>query len=192
MAQLEKRLPDILALHPDFEWPDRVVCGAIAPGLRTLISQAKQREIASPFSVYIHGDFNLDNILFDTNENRINFIDLHRSRYMDYVQDISVMMVSCYRLQILEGPERARILRLAIDMANFAKRFARREKDTTFEFRLALGLARSLITSTRFILDPTLSRRMLLRARFILERIQYVPAGQEARFRLPLKDLLNE
>jgi hypothetical protein len=122
----------------------------------------------------------------------INFIDVHRSRYMDYVQDISVMMVSCYRLQILEGPERARILRLAIDMATFAKRFARREKDTTFEFRLALGLARSLITSTRFILDPTLSRRMLLRARFILERIQYVPAGQEARFRLPLKDLLNE
>ena len=192
MAQLEKRLPDILTLHPDFEWPDRVVCGAVAPGLRTLISQAKQREVASPFSVYIHGDFNLDNILFDAQENRINFIDLHRSRYMDYVQDISVMMVSCYRLQILEGPERARILRLAIDMANFAKRFARREQDATFEFRLALGLARSLITSTRFILDPTLSRRMLLRARFILERIQYVPAGQEARFRLPLKDLLNE
>lgn len=192
MAQLEKRLPDILALHPDFEWPDRLICGAVVPGLHTLISQAKHREVPSPFSVYIHGDFNLDNILFDAKENRINFIDLHRSRYLDYVQDVSVMMVSCYRLQVLEAPERSRILGLAMDMANFAKRFSRRENDRTFEFRLALGLARSLITSTRFILDPTLSRRMLLRARFLLERIQQVPPGQEARFRLPLKDLLNE
>jgi aminoglycoside phosphotransferase len=192
MTQLEKRLPDILSLHPDFERPDRQICGAVVPGLRTLITAAKQREVASPFSVYIHGDFNLDNILYDASDNKINFIDLHRSRYMDYVQDISVMMVSCYRLQVLEPPERARILGLALDIAKFSKRFARRENDTTFEFRLALGLARSLITSTRFILDPTLSSRMLLRARFLLERIQNLPVGQEARFRLPLKDLLNE
>ena len=37
------------------------------------------------------------------------------------------------------------------------------------ELRLALGLARSFASSTRFILDQTLAAAMFLRARYLLE-----------------------
>lgn len=192
MDQLHSRWSDILSVHPNLSLTNGRIGALPVRGLKTLVARAKSREVPAPFSVYIHGDFNLDNILYDSVENRISFIDVHRSRQMDYVQDISVFMVSCYRLQVLERPERDRILALALRMAALAKRFAKREGDDTFEFRLALGLARSLITSTRFILDPTLTDRMILRARYILERIDRCPEGGEARFKLPLQELFYE
>ena len=77
-------------------------------------------------------------------------------------------------------------------MHGMAQKFARRQKDTTFEYRLALGLARSFASSTRFVVDEDHARRMLLRARYILETALAVPEGREARFKLPVKDLFND
>lgn len=139
--------------------------------------------------MYIHGDFNLDNIIYDPREKRINFIDLHRSRYMDYVQDISVFMVSNYRLQIMEAETRQRLMRMARDLYRSARRYAIKNGDVTFELRLALGLARSFASSTRFILDQSLARRMFMRARYLLERVLTVEPGEEAEFRLPVKEI---
>ncbi|OSP53785.1 hypothetical protein BV911_16075 [Pseudoruegeria sp. SK021] len=194
MDQLSKRMEDVVRLHPQLAPGTKSINGTVLPGINQLIMQARAREAAlpAPFSVYIHGDFNLDNVIYDAVACNIRFIDLHRSRYMDYVQDVSVFMVSNYRLQVLDAGTRRRIARVATDMHAMAAKFAKRQKDTTFEYRLALGLARSFASSTRFVVDKYHARRMLLRSRFILESALAVPVGREARFKLPMKDLFND
>ena len=194
MDQLAKRLGEVYAIHPEFENDRMSVCGHSIPCFETLLKKAKTAEakVKPPFSVYIHGDFNVDNIIYDPMEKRINFIDLHRSSYMDYVQDVSVFMVSNYRLQILEARSRARILSIARRFHRFAAKFARDAGDDSFEFRLAFGLARSFATSTRFVLDKSLARAMYLRARFLIERAIEVSPENANRFHLPVEEIFSD
>ena len=191
MKQLASRIGEVYAIHPEFENDSMSVCGHKIPSFETLLKKAKTAEakIKPPFSVYIHGDFNVDNIIYDPMEKRINFIDLHRSSYMDYIQDVSVFMVSNYRLQILEARSRARILSVARKFHRFAAKFARDAGDDTFEFRLAFGLARSFATSTRFVLDKSLARAMYLRARYLIERAIEVSPENAHRFHLPVEEV---
>ena len=191
MRQLSKRLEEVYSIHPEFRQEDCRICGKSVPSFGTLLKRAHRLEagIKAPFSVYIHGDFNVDNIIYDPLEKKVNFIDLHRSRYMDYVQDVSVFMVSNYRLQIFDAPLRNRILMLTREFYRFAEAFARKSGDKTFELRLALGLARSFATSTRFILDKSLARAMFLRACYLLERVLAADLKDPASFRVPVKEI---
>ncbi|MFC1665815.1 phosphotransferase, partial [Pseudomonadota bacterium] len=191
MLQLEKRLPEVYKIHPEFKLGDSTICGLTIPGFDLLLKRAKAYEarLKVPFSVYIHGDFNVDNIIYDPISKRVNFIDLHRSQYMDYVQDVSVFMVSNYRLQVLDAPLRRRILSVARDFYLFAAKYAITNNDTTFELRLALGLARSFATSTRFILDKSLARALMLRARYLLERVLESDPKKATSFRLPVEEI---
>jgi len=191
MQQLEKRLDDVYKIHPEFRQSANGICGLDIPSFDTLVEKAGAYEehLKAPFSVYIHGDFNVDNIIYDPMEQRINFIDLHRSRYMDYVQDVSVFMVSNYRLQILDAPLRRRIMKLAKDFYAVARRYADKAGDETFELRLALGLARSFATSTRFILDKSLARSMFLRARFLIEQVLATDPKKAGSFKIPVKEI---
>jgi len=191
MGQLSKRLEEVYAIHPEFRQDDCRICGKAVPSFGTLLKRAHRLEagIRAPFSVYIHGDFNVDNIIYDPLEKKINFIDLHRSRYMDYVQDVSVFMVSNYRLQIFDAPLRRRIMIVTQDFYRFAAAFARKSGDRTFELRLALGLARSFATSTRFILDKSLARAMFLRARYLLELVLAADLKDPASFRVPVEEV---
>jgi hypothetical protein len=191
MRQLSKRLEDVYTIHPEFRNDGGRICGKSIPSFGALLKQAHHLEagIEAPFSVYIHGDFNVDNIIYDPLEKKINFIDLHRSRYMDYVQDVSVFMVSNYRLQIFDAPLRSRILILTQEFYRFAAAYARKSGDTTFELRLALGLARSFATSTRFILDKSLARAMFLRARYLLEQVLAADLKDPASFHVPVKEI---
>ncbi|HEY7772770.1 MAG TPA: phosphotransferase [Marinagarivorans sp.] len=191
MAQLAKRLPLVYQVHPEFNVGKSMVGDIGVPSFAALLQQAQklEQQLNAPFSVYIHGDFNVDNIIYDSLENKINFIDLHRSQYMDYVQDVSVFMVSNYRLQILDKSVRRRIMQTALQFYKMAKRFSQSEGDNTFELRLALGLARSFASSTRFILDKSLSRRMFLRARYILELFVKADLNKPQQFKLPLKEI---
>jgi len=190
-GQLCKRLGDVYAVHPEFRQGGARVAGLELVAFDRLLERAMAYEqgIQAPFSVYIHGDFNVDNIIYDPGEQRINFIDLHRSRYMDYVQDVTVFMVSIYRLQVLDSQVRRRILGLAVEFCRFARGYARKRGDRTFEIRLALGLARSFATSPRFILDKSLSRAMFLRARYLLEQVLRVDPRAAKRFRVPVEEL---
>ncbi len=191
MQQLQRRLDKVYQIHPEFRYSNQNICGLKVPSFDQLVKQAAKREanITAPFSVYIHGDFNLDNIIYDASEKKINFIDLHRSCYMDYVQDISVFMVSNYRLQILDAPARQRIMSVAIDFHRRTRRIAKKAGDDYFEIRLALGLARSFATSTRFILDKSLARSMFLRARYLLEHVLNEKTGKPSDYRLPIKEI---
>jgi hypothetical protein len=191
MGQLEKRLGDVYALHPEFMQSDSHICGTTVPSFDTLLKQAGEYEagLKAPFSVYIHGDFNVDNIIYDPMERKINFIDLHRSDYMDYVQDISVFMVSNYRLRVLDPQIRRRISYLSCRFYDFSAAYAKKTGDSTFELRLALGLARSFATSTRFVVDKTLAQAMWLRARYLLEMVLSTNPKQAKNFRLPIKEI---
>ena len=191
MKQLLSRLDDVYSVHPEFLKSEETMGGYLLPSFNSLISQADQieQQLSAPFSVYIHGDFNLDNIIYEPEKKQINYIDLHRSRYMDYVQDISVLMVSNYRQQIFDIQIRQNILYFAYQIYQYARRFAEKHKDQTFELRLALGLARSFATSTRFILDKSLARSMFYRARYIIERILDADLNQPEKFNLPVKEI---
>ncbi len=191
MRQLSRRLEEVYTIHPEFRQDGCRICGKIVPAFGKLLKQVHSLEadIRAPFSVYIHGDFNVDNIIYDPLEKKINFIDLHRSRYMDYVQDVSVFMVSTYRLQIFDAPLRRRILMLAQDFYRFTAAYALKSGDRTFELRLALGLARSFATSTRFILDKSLAGAMFLRARYLLEQVLAADLKNVKSFRVPVRQV---
>ena len=191
MRQLSRRLDEVYAIHPEFRQGNSTICGYAVPSFDELLLRASDYESAveAPFSVYIHGDFNVDNIIYDPLEKKINYIDLHRSRYMDYVQDVSVFMVSNYRLQVLDKQLRKRILGVIRDFYRIARVFARKTGDGTFELRLALGLARSFVTSTRFILDKSLARAMFLRARYLIEQVLATEPKKAQAFRVPIKEI---
>lgn len=191
MAQLRQRLRNVLDVHPAFEDRPIKIVGVKIKSIQQLINDAEKLEktITPPFSVYIHGDFNLDNIIYDDTGKKIRFIDLHRSCYQDYTQDVSVFMVSNYRIQTLNKKTRRRIQRSVTQFYKFAAGFAARNKDKTFELRLALGLARSFITSTRFILDKELSNAMFLRGTYILESLTSMDKKSLKSYRLPIKEI---
>lgn len=194
MKQLLKRLPDVHRVHPEFASAPARIGALEVVGFEELVHQAMAREqsMTAPFSVHIHGDFNLDNVIFDASEDKIHFIDLHRSRFMDYVQDVSVFMVSNYRLQVHDADTRRRVVQVATNVHALAANFARAQKDKSFEYRLALGLARSFASSTRFVFDKSHARRMMVRARFLLEAALACPPGKENRLKLPIKELFRD
>ena len=191
MQQLLSRLDDVYSVHPEFLGSTEIIADQAIPSFSTLIKQAEkvERQLPAPFSVYIHGDFNLDNIIYEPEQQRINYIDLHRSCYMDYVQDVSVLMISNYRMQIFDSEIRQKILTFAYNFYCCARQFAKKNHDTTFELRLALGLARSFVTSTRFILDKTLARAMFYRARYIIERVLEADLKRPEKFNLPIEEI---
>ena len=194
VKQTRKRLADVYAIHPDFRLRDARICGTGISSFETLLKAAEKIEMQLdiPFSVLIHGDFNVDNILYDPERHHIHFIDLHRSTHMDYVQDVSVLMVSYYRLQVLDVPIRRKISKQVIDFYHIARRFAGEEGDHTFEIRLALGLARSFVTSTRFILDRSMATRMFLRADYLLRQVIALDLQKTKKYRVPVKELFGD
>jgi phosphate uptake regulator len=189
-GQLGKRLPDVYAIHPEFQTAECTIGGLKLPAFNQLQSRLKALEkgLKAPYSVYIHGDFNVDNIIYDPGEARINFIDLHRSRHMDYLQDVTVFMVSCYRLQVFDPLVRRRILALCQAFYRFVRAYAAKQKDESFETRLTLGLIRSFVTSTRFILDKSLSWAMFSRGVFLSERLLEAQQRKK-KYKTPIEEV---
>lgn len=194
MQQLRKRMPETRHTHPTLFNTRQTLCGLYRPGFDELIDRVEPLEHAlrAPFSVLIHGDFNIDNLLYDELTDRIYFIDLHRASYSDYVQDISVLMASIYRLPIMDAAPRAELMALIKQLYWFARRFAKANNDTSFDARLAIALGRSFATSTRFIYDTPFANRLALRANYLLEAISLLKPDKSGKYRLPLEDIFSD
>lgn len=165
VVQIIKRKSDILSVHDDLF--------RVEDGFETMLEQAKKLEqsIRAPFSTLVHGDFNIDNIIFIAEQESIYFVDVHRSGYGDYVQDVSVFLVSNFRIPIFSSDIRQRLNEANRRMFETAREYACAHDDATFEARLALGLCRSLITSTRFLFDAGFSTDLVRRAIAILKEL---------------------
>ena len=83
------------------------------------------------------------------------------------------MLVSVQRLPVLRQESRAR-LNLAAGLAwrRFAA-FAVEIGDKNYEARLAFGLARSFLSSVRFVLEEKLAAQFTARSRYLLEKLLY-------------------
>ena len=131
-----------------------------------------EKKLPAPFSVRIHGDFNTNNVLYDAQQDFIHYIDLHRSRQYDYVQDISVFLASNFRVPAFE-PEISEKLNFAIGHCyTWVMDYAKQKGDTTMPARMALALARSFFTSARFETFETFAKEMFFRSVFLLESVQ--------------------
>ena len=172
MGQMRARLDDVFRLYPGFAAGPRRLCGVDIPGLAELLAAAADAEagLASPISVFLHGDFNLNNIVYDHTAQRIHYIDLHRSRPGDYVQDTAVFLASNFRLPVFETALRDRLGLVMRRFLEFARGFAAEQGDALFEARLVFGVARALATSARFEMNRPFAQELFLRGVYLLER----------------------
>lgn len=192
MRQVGDRLATVLQVHPEFMRPSLCLNSVTIPSVRELLDGCTDIEsrYPSPFSVFIHGDFNINNIIYNHVDQRIFFIDLHRSQHSDYVQDVSVFLVSNFRLPAFEALARERINFTINAMYRFAKSFATEHGDASFDIRLTLGVARSFYTSTRFELNQAFAKAMYFRSIYLMERLNELDAEGLAQFTFPI-EILN-
>ncbi|WP_022661572.1 PhoU domain-containing protein [Paucidesulfovibrio longus] len=191
IRQLNSRLEDVLQVHPEFRRESRRLGDSRISGSNELLSRCAEleAELEAPFTVFIHGDFNVNNVVYDHAGQQIHFIDLYRSRDYDYVQDVSVFLVSNFRMPIFQDAMRARLNGIIGEFHRFAKEFSQSQGDETFEARMAFALARSFYTSTRFELNHRFAREMFNRALFLLERISNFAGNDWRSFKFPAQVL---
>ncbi|MFW5836400.1 MAG: PhoU domain-containing protein [Desulfovibrionaceae bacterium] len=192
MSQLLDRIDSVRQVHPEFHRGQQQHGSFTVESSRQLIQRCAelQQELPAPLTVLIHGDFNANNIFYDADKDEIHYIDLYRSRDMDYVQDVSVFLISNFRMPVFEASPRGRINWMIDNFEAFAADLAQQWGDDTYQARMALALARSLYTSTRFELNADFAKDMFLRAQFLMEKV----AGHQGKpwesFALP-EDVLR-
>jgi len=191
MRQIGDRMSSVLQVHPGLMRPHLAIGGLSVPSAGELIKHCMDIESRhpAPFTVFIHGDFNINNVIYNHIDQRIHFIDLHRSQHADFVQDISVFLVSNFRLPSFEPQLRERIFETIDSVYAFAKTFALAHDDHGFDIRLGLGVARSLYTSTRFELNRDFARDMYHRSIYLMERLVELRSGEDGAFTFPLEIL---
>lgn len=191
MRQLEARLESVRQVHPGFARQERNVGLARVISTRELISRlcALEADLAAPHSMLIHGDFNTNNVVYNHDQQRVHFIDLYRSDEGDYVQDVAVFLISNFRVPLFGKHERDRLNWTIELFYEFSRQFAVEHSDATFQARLALGLARSLLTSTRFELNAKFANEMFMRSHFLMEKLLAHEGDSWETFKLPVHAL---
>lgn len=191
MAQLNDRLEGICRVHPAYCRQEKALGHVHIPSSVQLIESCRRIEqaVPSPCQVFIHGDFNVNNVFYEPQHAAIRYIDLYRSRFADYIQDASVFLISNYRIPVFAENARGRLNGVIQQFLDFFRAFSQEIGDTGFEARMALALVRSFYTSTRFELNPGFSNRMFLSAHYLMESLA-AHDGPWNEFTIPMKVLL--
>jgi phosphate uptake regulator len=192
VSQIDSRLEEVYRLHPYFKYPNKLIGWEFVPSLQNLLNDVRpiENSLRGAFTVFIHGDFNINNIVYNQFEDKIHYIDLHRSAEADYVQDVSVFLISNFRLPVFDSKSRQRLNDAILAFYKTCLDFSEKYSDPTFQPRLALGLARSFLSSTRFEFRRKFAQNMLLRGEYLLRKILQHSAGSLNGFRLPEEVLL--
>ncbi len=96
--QIRSRLREVIRRHPDLEAMAKDELGKHGGIFGALdVLQKVQDTLAPPFSAWVHGDLNANNVVYDSATRQVVFIDVHRSRYGDYAGDVGVLLTSTYR-----------------------------------------------------------------------------------------------
>jgi len=187
LPQLKARMDDVFRVHPYLNGRHVSIGSMHAPSFKELLGEAEEigRSLDAPFSVLIHGDFNVDNIIYNHEADTLHFVDVHRSRDMDFVQDVSVFLVSNFRQPVFVTRIRAKLEIVSLEFLRFVRAFAAEQNDGTFDARLALGLARSFVTSTRFELNRDFTTAMYHRAILLLNKLVSHRGRPWEQFRVP-------
>jgi phosphate uptake regulator len=185
--QIKNRLEGIQRIHPHFDRRALTIEKVAVSSSKDLLQTCAEIEQATvaPFTVFIHGDFNINNILFNEKTGQIKYIDCYRSKAADYIQDASVFLISNFRMPIFDAQLRRRLNWVIHHFYSFFAAFAEANRDDTFQLRMALALARSLYTSTRFELNNEFAAEMFKRALYLLEKIAVARNAPDS-FRLPV------
>ncbi len=187
MGQLSERMAAVRHVHPDFFRQAAQLGAAAIPGTEELVARCRDIEgaLRAPMTVLLHGDFNANNIVFDQGAPRVHYVDLHRTRRGDFVQDVSVFLVSFFRIPVFDSAMRRRINHMIASFYDYAADFADDIGDATWQARLAMGLARSFATSTRFELNYDFAREMFQRAHYLMEGLAAHQGKPWEDYRLP-------
>lgn len=191
MEQIQSRIEAVNRIHPYFFRLRKSVESLEIPATDELITACAgiESELPAPFSVFIHGDFNINNVVYNHVQQRINYIDLYRSRDADYVQDASVFLVSNFRMPLFDSQIRQRLDFVIWHFYKVFSSFAKKNNDDTFEARLALALARSFYTSIRFELNYDFAKNMYLRSHYLMEKVLEHKGAPWNQFKLPTRIL---
>jgi len=173
MGQLKSRFSAVQDVHPHFDRKTQRIGKLSIKSTQELIKRCQgiETQYPAPFTVFIHGDFNANNIIFNSETERITYVDPHRSRDADYVQDASVLLISLFRIPVFDDSLRNRLNQMTRFFFRFFKRFADEAGDEVFDMRLGLALARSFFTSSRFELNGEFAGEMCSRSNYLMERI---------------------
>src|SRR5262245_60172380 len=128
--QIADRLAELYGVHPRLRRlreSETRVFGIRHRSLGELLAELGPREaaLAPPVTVRIHGDFNTKNVIYDAGKDRVHFVDVHRSGPGDYLQDVSVFVVSNLRSPIQAPRVLAELARVNALVVEFAAEFAR-------------------------------------------------------------------
>jgi Ser/Thr protein kinase RdoA (MazF antagonist) len=163
--QIRARLGEVYAMHPYLEYM------ANQENLDTLLDKADELEplLAPRFSVWLHGDFNINNVFYQ--DGQMQFIDVHRSHYGDYLSDIGVFLGSTLRQPHLQDGIQRDMEKVRNMVMGAATSFGQAKEDEGFPARLKLSLARSHITSSRIVVDKRQARALFQRGVSLLKEV---------------------